>query len=156
MIKKYILLIFISIIQSVFLFSNESNILIDLSMNYNELIETLGEPLETKVSEFQPNHKFDTLIYCYKHLELSTYRINPKINQIKLSSSNYSLNIDNNVITCGLSKDLFDEIFGEGTLESCSSGYHFYYPLTDFREIIVHFDDENNANIIIYKYSDPE
>ena len=154
--KKCLITILLAIFMSYLSFSNENKIIFSLDTQISEVIELLGEPNEIKIEEF-PKHDYDSICYFYDSLNLYRYRISKGLYLIRLKSNKYHIQIDNKIITCGLSKTEIDKLFNNGTIDGHDSqgNTFYYYGLTNLRELRILYDKNHKAIRIDYGYSNP-
>ena len=154
--KKCLITILLAIFMSYLSFSNENKIIFSLDTQISEVIELLGEPNEIKIEEF-PKHDYDSICYSYDSIDFWKYRGFPEIRLLKLKSNKYQIQIDNKIITCGLSKTEIDKLFNNGTIDGHDSqgNTFYYYGLTNLRELRILYDKNHKAIRIDYGYSNP-
>lgn len=153
MLKK-ILIMLLSIFFTSKLFSQDCKIMLNLGMNISEVLIKLDEPEEISIKQFETNSKFDVLTYFFNGLEVTHFRANPRINSIKINSSNYAVSINDINISIGTKKSDIVEIFGNGTfLKKSEFGNNiYYYPWKDMSEFYLMYNNEDEISQIIYKY----
>ena len=74
-----------------------------------------------------------------------------------MKTNKYQIQIDNKIITCGLSKTEIDKLFNNGTIDGhdTQGNTFYYYGLTDLRELRILYDKNHKAIRIDYGYSNP-
>lgn len=154
--KKYLIVFLLSICSMFFAFANDSKIIFTLDIQISDITEILGEPNEIKIEEF-PKHDYDSICYFYDSLNLYRYRISKGLYLIRLKSNKYQIQIDNKIITCGLSKTEIDKLFNNGTIDGhdTQGNTFYYYGLTNLRELRILYDKNHKAIRIDYGYSNP-
>lgn len=154
--KKYLIVFLLSICSMFFAFANDSKIIFTLDTQISDITEILGEPNEIKIEEF-PKHDYDSICYFYDSLNLYRYRISKGLYLIRLKSNKYQIQIDNKIITCGLSKTEIDKLFNNGTIDGhdTQGNTFYYYGLTNLRELRILYDKNHKAIRIDYGYSNP-
>ena len=154
--KKYLIVFLLSICSMFFAFANDSKIIFTLDTQISDITEILGEPNEIKIEEF-PKHDYDSICYLYDSLNLYRYRISKGLYLTRLKSNKYQIQIDNKIITCGLSKTEIDKLFNNGTIDGhdTQGNTFYYYGLTDLRELRILYDKNHKAIRIDYGYSNP-
>ena len=154
--KKYLFVFLLFISSMFFAFANDSKIIFTLDTQISDITEILGEPDEIKIEEF-PKHDYDSICYFYDSLNLYRYRISKGLYLIRLKSNKYQIQIDNKIITCGLSKTEIDKLFNNGTIDGhdTQGNTFYYYGLTNLRELRILYDKNHKAIRIDYGYSNP-
>lgn len=154
--KKYLIVFLLFICSMFFAFANDSKIIFTLDTQISDITEILGEPDEIKIEEF-PKHDYDSICYFYDSLNLYRYRISKGLYLIRLKSNKYQIQIDNKIITCGLSKTEIDKLFNNGTIDGhdTQENTFYYYGLTNLRELRILYDKNHKAIRIDYGYSNP-
>lgn len=110
--KKLFLLAFLFF--SVFIYADENNKFLELDMREVAVISTYGIPNEKKIEPFLPNHDWDRIIFEYRDLKISFYKVIGQINSIYTQDSSYTIKIDNFEIHCGQNKRVIESKFGKG------------------------------------------
>ena len=113
--KKLFLLAFLFF--SVFIYADENNKFLELDMREVAVISTYGIPNEKKIEPFLPNHDWDRIIFEYRDLKISFYKVIGQINSIYTQDSSYTIKIDNFEIHCGQNKRVIESKFGKGSYD---------------------------------------
>ena len=142
---------------SVFIYADENNKFLELDMSEFAVISTYGIPNEQKIEPILPNHDWDRIIFEYRDLKISFYKVIGQINSIYTQDSSHTIKIDNFEIHCGQNKRVIESKFGKGSYdENTGNGAFSYYSLTDYREMEIMYDENNIVKSIYLGYVNPE